>query len=248
ASSVGPTRFTPIRPTSSGARARASSSVTMKCSTAPAPRPPYSSGQATPTHRPSASFACQSRPNATSSPRSSKWGGRPLPYSHGRCSRSHVRTSARSSASASVGSRSIHSHFVAVAGSGCAATVGKAAVAAGGYRGRALASVPGGAMAGTEEQVRVGFFPTTGPVGDAGDSAAYLARAHDAGIDHVCCGDHVSFFVGVGLDGLIQATTLAMLHPTLPVMTGVYLLPLRHPVLVARQLSDLDQLAPGRLV
>jgi len=103
-------------------------------------------------------------------------------------------------------------------------------------------------MAGTQEPVRVGFFPTTGPVGDAGDSAAYLARAHDAGIDHVCCGDHVSFFVGVGLDGLIQATALAMLHPTLPVMTGVYLLPLRHPVLVARQLSDLDQLAPGRLV
>lgn len=29
---------------------------------------------------------------------------------------------------------------------------------------------------------------------------------------------------------------------------GVYLLPLRHPVLVARQLSDLAQLAPGRLV
>src|SRR5262249_41257644 len=138
--------------------------------------------------------------------------------------------------------------FVAVAGSGCAATVGKAAVAAGGYRGRALASVPGGAMAGTEEQVRVGFFPTTGPVGEAGACGAYRARTHDAGIDHVCCGDHVSFFVGVGLDGLIQATTLAMLHPTLPVMTGVYLLPLRHPVLVARQLSDLDQLAPGRLV
>jgi alkanesulfonate monooxygenase SsuD/methylene tetrahydromethanopterin reductase-like flavin-dependent oxidoreductase (luciferase family) len=103
-------------------------------------------------------------------------------------------------------------------------------------------------MAGSREPVRVGFFPTTGPVGEGGDAAAYLARAHDAGIDHVCCGDHVSFFVGVGLDGLIQATTLAMLHPTLPVMTGVYLLPLRHPVLVARQLSDLDQLAPGRLV
>jgi alkanesulfonate monooxygenase SsuD/methylene tetrahydromethanopterin reductase-like flavin-dependent oxidoreductase (luciferase family) len=71
---------------------------------------------------------------------------------------------------------------------------------------------------------------------------------HEAGIDHVCCGDHVSFFVGVGLDGLLQATALSMLHPTLPVMTGVYLLPLRHPVLVARQISDIDQLAPGRLI
>jgi alkanesulfonate monooxygenase SsuD/methylene tetrahydromethanopterin reductase-like flavin-dependent oxidoreductase (luciferase family) len=103
-------------------------------------------------------------------------------------------------------------------------------------------------MAGSEDALRVGIFPTTGPLGDTRDAAAYLARVHDAGIDHVCCGDHVSFFVGVGLDGLLQATGLAMLHPTLPVMTGVYLLPLRHPVLVARQLSDLDQLAPGRLI
>ena len=59
----------------------------------------------------------------------------------------------------------------------------------------------------------------------------------DAGIDYVCCGDHVSFF-GLGFDGLVQATALAMLHPTLPVHVGVYLLPLRHPVLVARQLAD----------
>ena len=38
-----------------------------------------------------------------------------------------------------------------------------------------------------------------------------------------------------------------MLHPTLPVSTGVYLLPLRHPVLVARQLADIAQISPGRL-
>ncbi len=94
----------------------------------------------------------------------------------------------------------------------------------------------------------VGIFPTTGPLDRADDARAYLAAVHDAGIDHVCVGDHVSFFVGAGTDGLLQAAALAMLHPTLPVMTGVYLLPLRHPVLVARQLSDLGQLAPGRLV
>jgi alkanesulfonate monooxygenase SsuD/methylene tetrahydromethanopterin reductase-like flavin-dependent oxidoreductase (luciferase family) len=75
----------------------------------------------------------------------------------------------------------------------------------------------------------------------------YLARAAEAGIDHVCCGDHVSFF-GIGFDGLVQATQLAMLHPALPVHVGVYLLPLRHPVLVARQLADFAQVAPGRLV
>ena len=68
-------------------------------------------------------------------------------------------------------------------------------------------------------------------------AAAFLAQAAGTGIDHVCCGDHVSFFTGMGFDGLVQATALAMLHPTLPVYSGVYLLPLRHPVLVARQLA-----------
>jgi alkanesulfonate monooxygenase SsuD/methylene tetrahydromethanopterin reductase-like flavin-dependent oxidoreductase (luciferase family) len=95
---------------------------------------------------------------------------------------------------------------------------------------------------------RVGMFPAFGLLNRGTDVAAeYLARVADAGIDHVCCADHVSFG-GFGFDGLVQATALAMAHPTLPVHTGVYLLPLRHPVLVARQLVDLAQLAPGRLV
>ena len=95
---------------------------------------------------------------------------------------------------------------------------------------------------------RLGVFPpldllSRGPEA----STAFLTEVAKAGIDHVCCGDHVSF-AGDGFDGLIQATALAMLHPSLPVHIGVYLLPLRHPVLVARQLADLDRLAPGRLV
>jgi hypothetical protein len=47
-----------------------------------------------------------------------------------------------------------------------------------------------------------------------------LARVAEAGLDHVCCGGHVSFN-GAGFDGLVQATALAMLHPSLPVHTGV---------------------------
>jgi alkanesulfonate monooxygenase SsuD/methylene tetrahydromethanopterin reductase-like flavin-dependent oxidoreductase (luciferase family) len=97
--------------------------------------------------------------------------------------------------------------------------------------------------------IRVGTFLPPGLLErDAEAARALLASAATAGIDHVCCGDHVSFVAGLGFDGLVQATALAMLHPTLPVHTGVYLLPLRHPVLVARQLADLAQLAPGRLV
>jgi alkanesulfonate monooxygenase SsuD/methylene tetrahydromethanopterin reductase-like flavin-dependent oxidoreductase (luciferase family) len=95
----------------------------------------------------------------------------------------------------------------------------------------------------------VGVFPPFDVfVGDTGPARDFLAAVDDAGLDHVCAGDHVSFFVGAGVDGLIQATALVTLHPTLPVFTGVYLLPLRHPVLVARQLVDIAQLAPGRLI
>jgi alkanesulfonate monooxygenase SsuD/methylene tetrahydromethanopterin reductase-like flavin-dependent oxidoreductase (luciferase family) len=95
---------------------------------------------------------------------------------------------------------------------------------------------------------RVGMFPPFGLTGQSPEKGRkFLAQVGDADIDHVCCGDHVSFF-GTGSDGLLQATALAMLHPTLPIHVGVYLLPLRHPVLVARQLADFAQLAPGRLV
>ncbi|HTA08831.1 MAG TPA: LLM class flavin-dependent oxidoreductase [Streptosporangiaceae bacterium] len=104
-------------------------------------------------------------------------------------------------------------------------------------------------MNGGPRTPRVGMFPPFGLM-DQGPEAMrlFLARAGTAGVSHVCCADHVSFIAGLGFDGLIQATTLATLHPSLPVHTGVYLLPLRHPVLVARQLSDLHRLAPGRLV
>lgn len=96
--------------------------------------------------------------------------------------------------------------------------------------------------------IRVGMFPPQGLLEQGQDTArAFLLQAEREGIDHVGCGDHVSFFIGAGFDGLLQATALTMLHPTLPVSTGVYLLPLRHPVLVARQLADIAQIAPGRL-
>jgi alkanesulfonate monooxygenase SsuD/methylene tetrahydromethanopterin reductase-like flavin-dependent oxidoreductase (luciferase family) len=96
---------------------------------------------------------------------------------------------------------------------------------------------------------RVGLFPPFGLVErDPETARSFLAQVATAGLDHVCCADHVSFVGGLGFDGLIQATALAMLHPALPVYTGLYLLPLRHPVLVARQLADIGQLAPGRLI
>ncbi len=95
---------------------------------------------------------------------------------------------------------------------------------------------------------RVGMFPPFDLLDWEPPAArAFLAQADAAGIDHVCCADHVSFLAGLGFDGLLQATALAMLHPTLRIYCGLYLLPLRHPVLVARQLADIQRLAPGRL-
>src|SRR5204863_5601814 len=76
---------------------------------------------------------------------------------------------------------------------------------------------------------------------------ATLARIADAGVDHLCVGDHVSFFVGAGSDGLVSATSLLAVQAELPVYVALYLLPLRHPVPVARQLASIAQLAPGRL-
>jgi alkanesulfonate monooxygenase SsuD/methylene tetrahydromethanopterin reductase-like flavin-dependent oxidoreductase (luciferase family) len=97
--------------------------------------------------------------------------------------------------------------------------------------------------------VRVGIFvdalETTD--GDPDRLRTTLGDVADAGIDHLCVGDHVSFFVGAGSDGLISATSLLAVQAALPVYVGVYLLPLRHPVTVARQLATIAQLAPGRL-
>jgi len=98
-------------------------------------------------------------------------------------------------------------------------------------------------------RIRLGAFPPLqGPAPLPEMQAAFVNQAAEAGLDHVCAGDHVSFFVGAGTDGLLNATALAMMHPTLPVYVAVYLLPLRHPTLVARQIADLELLAPGRLI
>jgi alkanesulfonate monooxygenase SsuD/methylene tetrahydromethanopterin reductase-like flavin-dependent oxidoreductase (luciferase family) len=77
---------------------------------------------------------------------------------------------------------------------------------------------------------------------------ALLGRVEDAGLDHVFMADHVSFHTGMGMDGLIQAATAAALAPSLGVYVGVYLLALRHPAPVARQIASLAESAPGRLI
>ncbi len=91
--------------------------------------------------------------------------------------------------------------------------------------------------------VSVGMAAIT-PDATHGASTRAIAAA---GLDHVVCGDHVSFIVGAGFDGLIGATHELATEPSLGAFVAVYLLPLRHPVLVARQLSSVSERYPGRL-
>ena len=74
-----------------------------------------------------------------------------------------------------------------------------------------------------------------------------MQMVEDSDIDHLFIADHVSFHTGLGMDGLINAATLAAMSDSVKVLIGVYLLALRHPVPVARQLSSLSMSAPGRI-
>lgn len=57
----------------------------------------------------------------------------------------------------------------------------------------------------------------------------------------------MSFHGGTGFDGLVHAAALLAFQDRVPVRVGLYLLALRHPVVVARQVADLERLFPGRL-
>src|SRR3954454_5700460 len=75
-----------------------------------------------------------------------------------------------------------------------------------------------------------------------------LARMETAGLDFASVLDHLTFWDGAGFDGLTNATAVAAGHPRLPVLVSVLILPVRHPVVVARQISSLALFAPGRLI
>ena len=85
-------------------------------------------------------------------------------------------------------------------------------------------------------------------MGDLQARTKLAKKLADSEIDHLFVADHVSFHTGLGMDALINAATLAAMLPKMKIVTGVYLLALRHPVPVARQLSSLSLSAPGRLI
>lgn len=91
-----------------------------------------------------------------------------------------------------------------------------------------------------------GLTPRTGPDLLA-HRRALLDHMTDAGLDHVMLGDHVMFHDGIGNDGLTDTASVVTANDTLDVYLSLFLLVLRNPVVVARQLLTVDQLAPRRL-
>lgn len=84
--------------------------------------------------------------------------------------------------------------------------------------------------------------------GDAARLREWVTSVEASGIDGVFSGDHVSFHNGTGYDALIEATALAVASERLTIWSAVFLLALRHPVPVARQVASLASLAPGRFM
>ncbi len=103
-------------------------------------------------------------------------------------------------------------------------------------------------MTATPDDLRIGYAT---PIGlwsrRREDKHATLDALAAAGIDHIYMADHVSFRGGGGTDGFVEIAGLSQLHDHLGVMISVYLLALRHPMTVARQLATMTKLAPGRV-
>ena len=90
--------------------------------------------------------------------------------------------------------------------------------------------------------------PATAPWLPNIDELVELVELVDrSGYDSLWVGDHISFAVPV-LDPLLQLAQAAMVSRRLTLGTSVYLLPLRHPAPVAKQVATLDHLTEGRLI
>jgi probable F420-dependent oxidoreductase len=94
------------------------------------------------------------------------------------------------------------------------------------------------------KDLSIGFI--TG-VHNAGAARANAELADRFGYDSLWVGDHIAFPVPI-LDPLLQLAQLAAFSERVTLGTAVYLLPLRHPVPVAKQVATLDVLCGGRLV
>src|ERR1700751_2201217 len=90
--------------------------------------------------------------------------------------------------------------------------------------------------------------PADGPWLPTIDEMHTLVELVDrAGYDSLWVGDHISFPLSI-FDPLLRLAKAAVVSRRLQLGTAVYLLPLRHPTPVAKQVSTLDHLTEGRFV
>jgi probable F420-dependent oxidoreductase len=90
--------------------------------------------------------------------------------------------------------------------------------------------------------------PAEGPWLPTIDELADLVGLVDrCGYDSMWVGDHVAFTIAI-FDPLLQLAQAAVLSRRLVFGTDVFLLPLRHPTPVAKQVSTLDHLTEGRFI
>lgn len=95
-----------------------------------------------------------------------------------------------------------------------------------------------------DDRCRFGFMTGFSGVDQARE---IVGLARSAGYDSLCVGDHIAFPVPI-VDPLTQLSVFAGLDDQIELMTGVFLLPLRHPVPVAKQVGSLDLISRGRLI
>lgn len=82
---------------------------------------------------------------------------------------------------------------------------------------------------------------------DASARRDRLASIADAGVDHLFTADHISFHDGSGMDAPVLLAALSGIEPRLDLHAGVLLLALRHPMVAARQIATLAEVAPDRV-
>lgn len=95
-----------------------------------------------------------------------------------------------------------------------------------------------------DDKLRFGWITGASSVASA---RAVAELAESLGYDSLWTGDHVAFPVPI-LDPLLQLAQLAAFSEKLMLGTSVYLLPLRHPTPVAKQVATLDHLSGGRFI
>jgi probable F420-dependent oxidoreductase len=106
-----------------------------------------------------------------------------------------------------------------------------------------------------EDKLRIGLItihrrtePATGPwLPGIAELRELVELVDRSGYDSLWCGDHISFPMAI-FDPLLQLAQAAVVSSRLTFGTSVYLLPLRHPVPVAKQVATLDHLTEGRFI